>query len=141
MAHAAELDILWLDEPVSCDNLAGLREVRDRVDAHVTAGEYCPDLRYYQCICAADALDCVQVDVSRWGDQRMASHCCSRGGHGLEFSGHCAPHLSVHVAAANPTFCHMEWFHGHVAEKERSFEGCLDPDGGVLTPDAAVATD
>jgi hypothetical protein len=21
------------------------------------------------------------------------------------------------------------------------FEGCLDPDGGVLTPDAAVATD
>jgi L-alanine-DL-glutamate epimerase-like enolase superfamily enzyme len=95
--------------------------VRDRVDANVAAGEYCPDLRYYQCICAADALDCVQVDVSRWGDQRMASHCCSRGGHGLEFSGHCAPHLSVHVAAANPTFCHMEWFHGHVAEKERSF--------------------
>jgi len=35
----------------------------------------------------------------------------------------------------------LEWFHGHVAEKERSFEGCLDPDGGVLTPDAAVATD
>jgi L-alanine-DL-glutamate epimerase-like enolase superfamily enzyme len=39
MADAAELDIRWLDEPVSCDNLAGLREVRDRVDAHVTAGE------------------------------------------------------------------------------------------------------
>ena len=42
MAHAAELDVRWLEEPVSCDNLAGLREVRDRVDAHVTAGEYCP---------------------------------------------------------------------------------------------------
>jgi len=39
MAHAAELDILWLDEPVSSDNLAGLREVRDRVDADVAAGE------------------------------------------------------------------------------------------------------
>jgi Enolase C-terminal domain-like len=46
IADAAELDIRWLDDPVSSDNLAGLREVRDRVDAHVAAGEYGTDLHY-----------------------------------------------------------------------------------------------
>ena len=63
MADAAELDIRWLDEPVSCDNLAGLREVRERVDADVAAGEcgthplYHQCMYDYQCMCAADALD------------------------------------------------------------------------------------
>ena len=38
MSAAADLDVRWLEEPVSSDDLDGLREVRDAVQADVTAG-------------------------------------------------------------------------------------------------------
>ena len=41
----AEHDVSWFEEPVSSDDLDGLREVRDQVDPDVTAGEYGYDLR------------------------------------------------------------------------------------------------
>ncbi|PYI65228.1 mandelate racemase [Arthrobacter livingstonensis] len=138
MTEARDLAVRWLEEPVSSDNLTGLREVRDRVDADVAAGEYGTDLLYYQRMCAADALDCVQADVSRCGGitqwLRIAAVAAA---HGLEISGHCAPHLSAHVAAATPNFRHLEWFHDHVRIETMFFDGCLDPDGGTLTPSAA----
>lgn len=138
MTEARDLDIRWLEEPVSSDNLSGLREVRDRVDADVAAGEYGTDLLYYRRLCDANAVDCVQADVSRCGGitqwLRIASLAAA---HGLEISGHCAPHLSVHVAAATPNFRHLEWFHDHVRLETMFFDGCLDPTGGTLTPSTA----
>ncbi|ALE07822.1 mandelate racemase [Arthrobacter sp. ERGS1:01] len=135
MSKAEGLDIRWLEEPVSSENLAGLREVRDRVDADVAAGEYGTELSYYQRMCAANALDCVQADVSRCGGisewLRIAAVAAA---HELEVSGHCAPHLSVHVGAATPNFRHLEWFHDHVRIETMFFDGCLDPAGGTLTP-------
>lgn len=138
MEAARELDIRWLEEPVSSDNLPGLREVRDRVAADVAAGEYGTDLRYYERMCAANALDCVQTDVSRCGGiTQWLKIAAVAEAHGLELSGHCAPHLSVHVAAATPNFRHLEWFHDHVRIESMFFDGCLDPTGGELTPSAA----
>ncbi|MCQ9165986.1 MULTISPECIES: enolase C-terminal domain-like protein [unclassified Arthrobacter] len=135
MAKVRELDISWFEEPVSSDNLAGLREVRERVDADVAAGEYGTDLAYYRRMCVADALDCVQADVSRCGGisewlriAALAAAC------NLEISGHCAPHMTVHAAAATPNFRHLEWFHDHVRIENLFFEGCLDPHGGALRP-------
>ncbi|MGH3279151.1 MAG: enolase C-terminal domain-like protein [Trebonia sp.] len=64
---AADLDVRWLEEPVSSDDLDGLREVRDAVQADVTAGEYGYDLTYFRRMCAAGAVDCLQADVSRCG--------------------------------------------------------------------------
>ena len=57
----------WFEEPVSSDDLDGLREVRDAVQADVTAGEYGYDLTYFRRMCAAGAVDCLQADVSRCG--------------------------------------------------------------------------
>jgi L-alanine-DL-glutamate epimerase-like enolase superfamily enzyme len=51
MRATADLDIRWLEEPVSSDDLAGLREVRDAVAPDVTAGEYGCDLTYFGRIC------------------------------------------------------------------------------------------
>ncbi|WP_288026723.1 enolase C-terminal domain-like protein, partial [Arthrobacter sp.] len=123
------------EEPVSSDNLAGLREVRERVDADVAAGEYGTDPGYYWRMCAADALDCVQADVSRCGGTTgwlrivaLAAAC------NLEISGDCAPHMSVHAAAATPNFRHLEWFHDHVRIENMFFEGCLNPQCGMLRP-------
>jgi L-alanine-DL-glutamate epimerase-like enolase superfamily enzyme len=133
---AAESEVCWLEEPVSSDDLAGLREVRGRVDADVAAGEYGHDLTYFHRMCAAGAVDCLQADVTRCGGitewQRIAA---SAAGHHLQISGHCAPHLHAHVAAATPNVRHLEWFHDHVRIENELFDGTLDPSGGCVRPD------
>ncbi|UUL77523.1 mandelate racemase [Pseudarthrobacter sp. Fe7] len=133
MREAAAENVTWFEEPVSSDHLAGLREVRDAVDADVAAGEYGTGLPYFQRMCAAGAVDCLQADVSRCGGisewLRIAAVAAA---HGLEVSGHCAPHLSTAVAAATPNFRHLEWFHDHVRIENLFLDGTLDPEGGSL---------
>ncbi len=134
--RAAATDrVSWFEEPVSSDHLAGLRTVRRAVDADVAAGEYGTGLFYFRRLCDAGAVDCLQADVSRCGGitewLRIAAIAAA---HGLEVSGHCAPHLSVAVAAATPNFRHLEWFHDHVRIENLFFDGTLDPHGGTVRP-------
>ncbi len=137
MHAAAEFDVRWVEEPVSSDDLEGLREVRDAVRADVAAGEYGWDLYYFRRMCAAGAVDCLQADVSRCGGitewLRVAGVAASFG---LSVSGHCAPHLHVHAAAAVPNLRHLEWFHDHVRIESMFFDGTLDPTGGTIRPDS-----
>jgi L-alanine-DL-glutamate epimerase-like enolase superfamily enzyme len=132
----AEHDVTWFEEPVSSDDLDGLREVRDQVDPDVTAGEYGYDLPYFARMVDAQAVDCLQVDVTRCGGitewLRAAAVAAARG---LQVSGHCAPNLHAHVAAAVPNFRHLEYFHDHARIETMLFDGALDPSGGVLRPD------
>jgi L-alanine-DL-glutamate epimerase-like enolase superfamily enzyme len=132
---AGDLDIRWFEEPVSSDDLDGLREVRDAVQPDVAAGEYGYDLTYFRRMCAAGAVDCLQADVSRCGGitewLRVAAVAAA---HQLEISGHCAPHLHVHAAMATPNLRHLEWFHDHVRIEHMFFDGALDPQGGALCP-------
>jgi L-alanine-DL-glutamate epimerase-like enolase superfamily enzyme len=137
MARAmAEHDVTWFEEPVSSDDLDGLREVRDQVDPDVTAGEYGYDLPYFARMVDAQAVDCLQVDVTRCGGitewLRAAAVAAARG---LQVSGHCAPNLHAHVAAAVPNFRHLEYFHDHARIETMLFDGALDPKGGALRPD------
>jgi L-alanine-DL-glutamate epimerase-like enolase superfamily enzyme len=136
MRAAADLDVHWYEEPVSSDDLDGLREIRDAVWPDVTAGEYGHDLYYFRRMCAAGAVDCLQADVSRCGGitewLRAAAVAAS---YGLDISGHCGPHLHAHVAAATPNLRHLEWFHDHVRIESMFFDGTLDPTGGVIRPD------
>jgi L-alanine-DL-glutamate epimerase-like enolase superfamily enzyme len=134
-----DLDITWFEEPVSSDDLDGLREVRDAVPADVTAGEYGYDLPYFARMCAAGAVDCLQADVSRCGGitewLRVAAVAAA---HNLQISGHCGPHLHAHVAAATPNLRHLEWFHDHTRIESMFFDGTLQPTGGVVRPDGAA---
>jgi len=137
MAHAmAEHDVTWFEEPVSSDDLDGLREVRDQVAPDVTAGEYGYDLVYFARMVDAQAVDCLQIDVTRCGGitdwLRAAAVAAARG---LDVSGHCAPNLHAQVAAAVPNFRHLEYFHDHVRIESMLFDGALDPAGGALHPD------
>ena len=130
---ASDCDVHWFEEPVSSDDLVGLRQVRDAVRADVAAGEYGCDLAYFRRMCAADAVDCLQADASRCGGitewLRVAAVAAA---HQLQISGHCAPHLHAHVAATVPNLRHLEWFHDHVRIEQMFFEGVLDPFGGAL---------
>jgi L-alanine-DL-glutamate epimerase-like enolase superfamily enzyme len=72
-----EAEVSWFEEPVSSDDLAGLREIRARVTADVAAGEYGYDLPYFARMVQAGAVDCLQADLSRCGGitewQRVAA--------------------------------------------------------------------
>jgi L-alanine-DL-glutamate epimerase-like enolase superfamily enzyme len=134
----AEQRVTWFEEPVSSDDLAGLRLVRDRAPAglEVAAGEYGYMLAYFQAMLDAGAVDCLQADVSRCqgitGFLRVAALCQARS---LELSAHCAPALHLHVCCAAPALRHLEYFHDHVRIEGMLFDGVAEPSGGVLRPD------
>ena len=103
-ASARRMDdhgVRWFEEPVSSDDLPGLRLVRSRIDADVAAGEYGCDLTYFTRMCQAGAVDCLQIDATRCGGYTgwFAAAAIAEG-HQLQVSAHCAPNL--HVAAAGP---------------------------------------
>lgn len=130
-----DYNVLWYEEPVSSDHLEGLSQVRHAVLPDVAAGEYGYDLFYFKRMCDAQAIDCLQIDVTRCGGitewNRIAALAAS---YGLEVSGHCAPALHAHVAAATQNFRHLEWFHDHERIEAMFFDGVHDPAGGTIRP-------
>jgi L-alanine-DL-glutamate epimerase-like enolase superfamily enzyme len=138
MSRVAELGISWLEEPVSSDDVAGLRTVRDAVDADVAAGEYGHRLVDFVALCPV--VDCLQADASRCGGitewLRVAALAASQH---LDVSTHCAPWLHAAVGASTPNLRHLEWFHDHARIEMRYFEGATPPIGGVLRPDSDSA--
>lgn len=133
------LDVGWFEEPVSSDDLAGLRRVRDALDIDVAAGEYGYDLVYFHRMLAAGTVDCLQIDATRCGGfsewLRVAALAAA---HNLEVSGHCAPNLAASVAAATPNFRHLEWFADHDRIERLLLDGTGDPSGGTVSPDLSV---
>jgi L-alanine-DL-glutamate epimerase-like enolase superfamily enzyme len=136
MARAmADSRVSWFEEPVSSDDLDGLREVRDQVDPDVTAGEYGYDLPYFARMVGAQAVDCLQVDVTRCGGvTEFLRAAAVAAASGLQVSAHCAPNLHAHVCAAVPNLRHLEYFHDHARIERMFFDGALDPAGGALRP-------
>jgi len=132
-----DYDVRWFEEPVSSDDLAGLHEVRARVDEEVTAGEYGYDLVYFERMLAAEAVDCLQADISRCaGVTEWLRVAAVAAAHGVELSGHCAPSLHAHPACAVQNLRHVEYFADHVRADHLLFDGVLEAEpGGVLRPD------
>jgi len=89
----ADLGVSWFEEPVSSDDLDGLRLLRDRAPAGmaITAGEYGYDTGYFRRMLAAGAVDVLQADATRCrgltGFLRAGALCEA---HHLELSGHTA---------------------------------------------------
>jgi L-alanine-DL-glutamate epimerase-like enolase superfamily enzyme len=132
----ADQGVSWFEEPVSSDDLDGLREVRDQTSADVAAGEYGYDLAYFRRMVQAGAVDCLQADVSRCaGITEWLRVAALAAAHGLELSAHCAQSLTVHPATAVPNLRHLEYFADHARTDRLLFDGVLDPTGGVLRPD------
>ena len=135
---AEQGSVCWFEEPVSSDDLAALRAVRDRVPVgmQVAAGEYGYDLPYFERMLSAEAVDVQQADVTRCGGitelLRVDALCRARG---RPLSLHCGPAVHVHVAAALSQFVHLEYFHDHERIERMLFDGVLEPRDGALWPD------
>jgi L-alanine-DL-glutamate epimerase-like enolase superfamily enzyme len=127
--------VTWFEEPVSSDDLDGLRFVRERVGADVAAGEYGDGPTYFARMTDAGAVDCLQVDITRCGGITAWTRICAlAAARALTVSGHCAPALHVPAALATPNLRHVEWFHDHVRIEALLFEPSPDPTGGSLGP-------
>jgi L-alanine-DL-glutamate epimerase-like enolase superfamily enzyme len=130
--------VSWLEEPVSSDDLAGLRLLRDRAPAgmDVAAGEYGYDPFYFRRMLEAGAVDVLQADATRCGGPtgflRAAAICDAFG---LPLSAHCAPQLHAHLCCAAIRARHVEWFHDHARIEAMLLDGALRPAAGRLAPD------
>ncbi|KUO09700.1 enolase C-terminal domain-like protein [Streptomyces sp. DSM 15324] len=133
----ADEGVTWLEEPVSSDHPAALAAIREQVPQDVTAGEYGYSLPYLAHLLAAGAVDCLQADVTRCGGITVWLRAAALAeAHGIDISGHCAPHAHAHAAATVPNCRHLEWFHDHVRIERTFFHGVLSAHGGSVTPGA-----
>jgi L-alanine-DL-glutamate epimerase-like enolase superfamily enzyme len=134
----AGFDVRWFEEPVSSDDLEGLRLLRDRAPAgmDIAAGEYGYDIFYFQRMLQAGAVDVQQADITRCGGVtaflQVAALCQA---HNVQLSGHTAPALHTHVACAVPFFKNLEYFHDHVRIERMLFDGLPQLIDGELRPD------
>ena len=105
----AEDDVRWFEEPVSSDDVEGLRRVRDRAPAGmaVAAGEYVTDAYGFRRLLAAQAVDVLQGDATRCGgitgvlrDGRAAREAGSTVYVASTFDGPLGVAGGVHAAAA-----------------------------------------
>lgn len=134
----AEAGVTWFEEPVSSDDLEGLRLLRDRSPAamEITAGEYGYDVFGFRRMLEAGAVDVLMADATRCGGitgfLRAAALCQA---HTVPLSAHTAPALHLHVCAAVTPVRHIEWFHDHVRIEREVFDGAVQPVHGELTPD------
>ncbi|HEX6315704.1 MAG TPA: enolase C-terminal domain-like protein, partial [Gemmatimonadaceae bacterium] len=65
----ASADVTWFEEPVSSDDLTGLRRIRERAPAgmEIAAGEYGYTMAYFRRMLDAGAVDVLQADATRCG--------------------------------------------------------------------------
>jgi L-alanine-DL-glutamate epimerase-like enolase superfamily enzyme len=130
--------VTWFEEPVSSDDLEGLRLVRDRAPAgmDIAAGEYGYDLFYFRRILNAGAVDVLQADATRCGGYTgflAVSALCQAAP--IPLSAHTAPSLHAHVCCAAAPACHVEYFHDHVRIEQMLLDGALKAESGALHPD------
>ncbi|HWI13708.1 MAG TPA: enolase C-terminal domain-like protein [Burkholderiales bacterium] len=140
-AHAfAASAVTWFEEPVSSDDLPGLRMLRDRGPAgmSISAGEYGYDLPYFRRMLDAQAVDVLQADATRCGGVTgfldVAAVCDA---YGVPLSSHCAPSLHAPLCCAARRAVHLEYFHDHVRIEQRYFDGAAVASDGVIRCDAS----
>ena len=134
----AEAGVSWFEEPVSSDDLVGLRLLRDRGPAGmaIAAGEYGYDLPYFERMLEAGAVDVLQADVTRCAGitelLRVGALCHARS---MPLSLHCGPAIHLHPGLALEQLIHVEYFHDHVRIEHLLFDGVVEPTDGALVPD------
>jgi L-alanine-DL-glutamate epimerase-like enolase superfamily enzyme len=134
----AAYDVTWFEEPVSSDDLDGLRLVRDRAPdgMDIAAGEYGYDSTYFRRMLEAGAVDVLQADATRAaGITGFLEAAELANAFHVPLSAHTAPSIHAHVCCAVPAARHVEYFHDHVLVEEMLFDGVLKPINGVLYPD------
>jgi L-alanine-DL-glutamate epimerase-like enolase superfamily enzyme len=132
-----EHDVVWFEEPVSSDDLEGLRLIRDRGPSgmDIAAGEYGYDSSYFRRMVCAGAVDVLQADATRCAGITgflLADALCES--HSLPLSAHTSPSIHAHACCAAQRAINVEYFYDHARIEKMAFDGALQAKNGVLTP-------
>ena len=129
----------YFEEPVSSDDLDGLRLLRDRAPAgmRIAAGEYGYDPFYFKRMLAAGAVDVQQADATRCrgytGFLEVGRLCDA---HPLPLSAHSAPSLHLHVCCAAPRLMEPRVVPRPCPDRADAVRrGPARVEGGVIRPD------
>jgi L-alanine-DL-glutamate epimerase-like enolase superfamily enzyme len=135
---SADSDVTWFEEPVSSDDLHGLRLLRDRAPGSmaIAAGEYGYDPTYFQRMLDAGVVDVLQADATRCGGItgliQVAALCTA---HSMALSAHTAPAVHTQACCAIEPVVHLEYFHDHARIEQLLFDGASRPVDGALAFD------
>jgi L-alanine-DL-glutamate epimerase-like enolase superfamily enzyme len=130
--------VSWFEEPVSSDDLEGLRLLRNRGPAgmEIAAGEYGYEAGYFRRMLEAGAVDVLQADATRCGGitgfLQVGALCDAFH---TPMSSHCAPALHIHPGCAVSCMRHAEYFFDHTRIEKLLFDGVPEPRNGALSPD------
>ena len=139
--YFAKFDVSWFEEPVSSDDLEGLRLIRDRVPSgmEIAAGEYGYNSFYFQRMLAAGSVDVLQADATRCegytGFLQVSALCQANQ---RQLSAHTAPALHSHVCCSAIPVRHVEYFHDHARIEQFLFDGLPKLKNGELYPDLST---
>jgi L-alanine-DL-glutamate epimerase-like enolase superfamily enzyme len=135
-----DLGVTWFEEPVSSDDRVGLHLLVQRAPAimDIAAGEYCYVLDDAKDLIDAQAVDVLQADVTRCGGVsgflKIAALCEI---YHLPLSAHTAPSIHAHLCCAVSAAINVEYFHDHARIEHMIFDGAIQPEKGMLKPDAS----
>ncbi len=133
-----ECNVTWFEEPVSSDDLDGMRQVRDHApdSIEIAAGEYGYDSFYFRRMMESKAVDVLQLDATRCkGFTGFLEGAGIAASFGIPISAHCAPSLHMHAGCVIPSFRHVEYFHDHTRIEAMLFDGFIPAKDGELKPD------
>lgn len=134
----ADYDVTWFEEPVSSDDLAGLRLLRDTGPAgmEIAAGEYGWRAFDLRALLDAGAVDVLQADATRCGGiTGFLQVAALAEAHPIPLSAHCGPSAHLHLACAVRPLRHVEYFHDHARIEQMLFDGFRAPVDGAMVPD------
>lgn len=135
MEMLARHDVRWFEEPVTSDNRAGLRFVREHAPSNmdIATGEYGYDPFYFLDLLKEEAVDVLQADIGRCGGvtafMQVAAMCQAFN---MPLSAHTAPALHAPVACAAIPFTEQEYFYDHVRIEQMFFDGVPALKDGAL---------
>ena len=130
--------ISWFEEPVSSDDLKGLKFVRSHTpyEINIAAGEYGYDIFYFRHMLNSGAIDVLQADATRCGGITgflKAGTLCEA--YNIPLSAHTAPSVHAQSCCSSSVSVHLEYFHDHERIEEMLFDGFPKASGGFLVPD------
>jgi L-alanine-DL-glutamate epimerase-like enolase superfamily enzyme len=134
----ADFGVAWFEEPVSSDDLDGLRLVREHAPAgmEIAAGEYGYEPFYFRRMLESRAVDVMQADATRCGGVTGFLRAAALAdAFAVPVSAHTAPSLHLPIACAAPRLRNIEWFHDHVRIEQMLFDGAPLPHAGAIAPD------
>ena len=110
MAMLEPFDLVWLEEPIAPDNIAGYAHLRSAALVPIAAGENLHTLAEFTALITAGGVDFPEPDLTTCGGitpfmkvARLAE------AHGLPVISHGAHDLHIHLLAASPNAAYLEW--------------------------------